>query len=123
MKKKGNYLYYVHGSEGTYWELQRTNVKTGKTKTLGKMCTDYAIRNGKIYGEFWKVTDDDEKPYYRVMKMNGKNKKKTSKKPAMKTKKTNAKGYSVKYKERGSYVKTYLKTPKKTYYLGKSKKM
>jgi hypothetical protein len=52
------------------------------------------------------------------MKLNGKDKKKTSTKPVMKYSKSNAKGYSVVMKEKGRKVITYLKTPKGKFKLG-----
>ena len=88
------------------------------------------VTTGKLYLQGkqsllrYKESVEDEETgivSYKVMKLNGKSKKKTKIKPAEKNKKTNARGYSMKYKKKGKYVKTYLKTPKGTYYLGKIK--
>ena len=119
MKKKGNYLYFRLWTEGSISYLARINISTGKDKILMTNSVDYAIKGKKIYASF----EDEEtgKVSYNVMKLNGKSKKKTKIKPAEKNKKTNARGYSMKYKKKGKYVKTYLKTPKGTYYLGKIK--
>ena len=121
LKKKGNYLYYIMWSEGTYCTLHRINLNTGKDKLIAVNATDYAFKDSKIYAEIWKFTDDDQYVVYRSMKLNGNSKKKTSIKPRMKQKVSNAKGYSVSYKEKGGYVYTYLKTPKGKYKLGKIK--
>lgn len=119
MKKKGGYLYYVMGSEGTWSELRRISTSGGKSKKLAENPGSFAIKKNKLYVELWDEMNDTVK--YRVMKLNGKNKKKTSVHPVTKKKETNAKGYSVKYKESGKYIKTYLKTPKGSFYLGKSR--
>ena len=121
MKKKGNYLYYVEFSEGTYCTFNRINLKTGKTKQLAENGTDYAFKNKKIYVEMWEFDDYSDYAYYMSMKLDGTSKKETSVKPKMITKKSNAKGYSVVYKEKGDYVYTYLKTPEGKFKLGKSK--
>jgi len=116
MKKKSGYLYFISFSDGTYTELNRVKLSTGKCKTIAYNVTAYAIKGKKIYAE---ITDPEYgKKSYCVMKLNGKAKKKTSVKPAMKVK-HRVKGYSVKYKEKGKYIKTYLKTPKGKYYIGK----
>ena len=119
MKKKGKYLYYVHSSEGTYWAVYRINVKGGKEKMVASSAYEYAIKGKRIYAEFYNPYNE-EKPKYKSMKLNGKNKKKTSKRPKVKHKKTNAKGYSVTYKMSDDCVKTYLKTPKGKFYLGET---
>ena len=118
MKKKGKYIYMQTSTEGTPIYLDRVKIKTGKIKTLASANdlggVDYAIKNGKIYYKF-------ERGKKKVMKLNGKNNKKTSVKPVTKYKKTNAKGYSVIMKEKGTKVTTYLKTPKGKYKLGSHK--
>lgn len=122
MKKKGKYLYYVDfgGSDGSVTYLKRMNTATKKSKKIvftDNMFYGYAIKKGKLYAKY----HDDDKVVKKSMKLNGKSKKKTSKKIVMKTKKSNAKGYSMKYKAKKGYIKAYLKTPKGTYYLGKTK--
>ena len=126
MKKKGNYIYYMHASEGTLWTLLRVNIKTGKEKTLisfnEQKYFGYVIKNKKIYYD-----DQDGSDEYNIkanvysMKLNGTGKKKASVKPLMKQKKTNKKGYSIVIKQKGRYAKDYLKTPKGKFYLGKVK--
>ena len=121
MKKKGNYLYYIQGSEGTVSYLYRMNVKTGKKKQLCKNVEKDAIKGKKIYAKVWKENNYGDMTYFkRSMKLNGASKKKTSVKAVMRIVVSNAKGYSVVYKEKNGYVKSYLKTPKGKFYLGKS---
>lgn len=122
MMKKGKYLYYVdYGAcDGSATNLKRVNTETKKTKKL--VFTDnvfygYAIKDKKLFAKY----DSDGKAIKRSMKLNGKSKKKTSKKIVMKTHKSNKKGYSMKYKDVNGYVEAYLKTPKGTFYLGKTK--
>ncbi len=105
MKKMGKYLYYIEGSEGTYYKLRRVNLTTGKRQMVANYGTEYAIRGHKIYAQISKDNWEDSYTRYRVMKMDGKNKKKTSARPAMKTKRSNVKGYSV------SYVEHWVKEP------------
>ncbi len=118
MKKKGGYIYYELGGEGTYNQLKRVQISSGKKKTLTSCVNDYAIKGKKIY--YSNYDEDSDKLKYRVMKLNGKNKKKSSVHAQSKYKRSNAAGYSVKYKKKGGYAKTYLKTPQGTYYLGKT---
>lgn len=121
MKKKGKYLYYRVGSEGTWGTVNRVKLSGGKEKELAitGYHGDYAIKGKKIY--FDKM-DDEENVMKRVMKLNGTDKKKTSTKAKIKTKKSNTSGYSMKIKEKGEVVKDYLRTPKGTFYLGKCEK-
>ena len=120
MKKKGNYLYFIEYTEGTVTHLVRLNVKNGKCKTIAHNVTAYAIKGKKIYAQI--TNPDTLKKSYRVMKLNGKSKKKTSVRPVMKTEYSH-KGYSTSYKEKGKYIRTYLKTPKGKYYIGKVRSM
>ncbi|MBQ9015965.1 MAG: hypothetical protein IJ109_07550 [Firmicutes bacterium] len=119
MKKKGGYLYYAMGSEGTWSVLYRISTSGGKPKMLAENPGCFTIKKNKLYVELY--DEDQDKTRYRVMNLNGKNKKKTSVHPVNTMKESNAKGYSVKYKESGKYIKTYLKTPKGSFYLGKSR--
>ena len=116
MKKKGKYIYVQSSSEGTIFGLIRVRITDGKVKVLSsqndKGQIDYVIKKSKIY---YKGHYGGKK---KVMKLNGKNKKKTSVKPVMKHKKSNAKGYSVIMTENDVKATTYLKTPKGTYKLG-----
>ena len=116
MQKKGNYIYYHVMTNGTPYYLYRANVNNGKTKRLvyandlGPI--SYAVKGSKIY---YKAQYGKK---YR-MNLNGKNKKRTSVKPKMKVKKTNAGGYRVINKEKNGYIYSYIKTPKGTKCLGK----
>ena len=116
MKKKGGYIYAQISTEGTSFYLDRIKTKSGAYKTLAGSEDQgpvvYAIKGKKIY---YKATDSKTK---KVMKLNGKNKKKTSTKPVMKHAKSNAKGYSVIMKAKGDKIVTYLKTPKGKFKLG-----
>lgn len=116
MKKKGKYIYVQSSSEGTLFSLIRVKASNGKCKCLASLndkgSVNYVIKGKKIFykGEWGKTK--------KVMRLNGKAKKKTSTKPIMKHKRSNAKGYSVIMKEKGSKAITYLKTPKGTFKLG-----
>ena len=126
MKKKGGYIYYTHGSEGTLWNFNRVNIKSGKKKHLAdtgeQKYYGYVIKNKKIYFDYQDGSDDYEiKANVISMKLNGSSKKRSSVKPKMTVKDSNAKGYSVVIKQKGSYAKDYLKTPKGKFYLGKVK--
>ena len=119
MKKQDGYIYFRFASEGTCTDLARVKCTGGNVKYLALTgnSADYAIKGKRIY--FYKYTDND-KIVKRVMKFNGKNKKKTSVKPVLKEKKTNKSGYRIIIKKKGHYMRDYLKTPKGTFYLGKA---
>lgn len=124
MKVKGSYLYYCELTDGTPIQVCRVNTKTKKKKCLAYLPYDgeYAIKDKKLYVNYKEEAAPDYitlKSKREVMKLNGKSKKSTSAKVVTKFKKSNAKGYSVIYKEKNGYVKTYLKTPKGKFYLGK----
>ena len=97
MKIKGNYLYFQeYGDHETY--LIRINIKTGKKKTLHSNVRAYAISGKKIYYKAYKIHwegNGDITYHKRVMKLNGKSKKKTSVKVKNIKKKSNAKGYKI----------------------------
>ena len=127
MKLKGKYLYYLASSEGTGGAIERVKTTGGKSKLLATVPLwgdyfVYAIKGSKIY--YYKIKYDNDYNVVgtpkSVMSVNGKNKSKTSKKAVLKHKKSNASGYSVKIKTSGGYYKDYLKTPKGTFYLGKT---
>ena len=126
LKKKGNYLYFSNGTEGTVTYICRVKTTGGKVKVLA--CVNemfgFAIKGKKIYYSYcdWDEKNDTEKEACKVMNLNGKGKKSTNVRPYNKARTSNVKGYSVKSKTKGAYVRDYLKTPKRTYYLGKSKK-
>jgi hypothetical protein len=82
------------------------------------MCVEkYVISGSKIY---YSGGYNSGGNFNKVMKLNGKGKKSSKVKISMKTKSSNAKGYKVIRKEFEWGYYSYLKTPKKTYYLGKS---
>lgn len=121
MKLKGKYLYVQYMTEGTPYGLSRVHVATGKFKTIAtendKGSVEYAIKGKKIY---YKAQDSKKG---KVMKLNGKSKKKTSSKPKMKHEKSNAYGYTliITEEELPDYeyrATTYLKTPAGTFKLG-----
>ena len=120
MKKKGGYLYYIATPASGLWsELRRVKISTAKGKKLvgGDGDLYYAIKGEKIY---YRMVDEYNRTTKKVMKLNGKGKKKTSVKAVTKVKRSNAKGYSVKSSESGDYMKDTLVTPKGKLYLGKA---
>jgi len=117
MRKKGSYIYYVSGTNGTSSRLIRVGIRSHKIKTLAKNTYKYAFKGKKIYY----TVEDDISTHNRVMSINGKNKKKTKVKVVRIDKETNAKGYKVINKGKGKYVISYLKTPKGKFRLGKVK--
>ena len=100
LKLKGKYLYYQDiqqgfDENGYAGYLYRINVKTKAKKKLAG-ATDYAIKGKKIYVTADKIKGDNSiKTTKRVMKLNGKSKKKTKYKAKNACKQTNAKGYYV----------------------------
>ena len=119
IKKKGKYIYFTGGSEGTYWTIMRVKTSGKGLKQLAGISTsEYVIKGKKIYYVDYDW-DDDEKELYYSMKLNGKSKHRTSTKVKMKTKRSNAAKYSVIMKEYKGYAYDYLKTPKGTFFLGK----
>ena len=71
LKKKGNYLYYIAGSEGTYSSLCRVNLKTRKHKVVAEYGTDYAFKKNRIYVAMFEAGDEEDYVYYRSMKLDG----------------------------------------------------
>ena len=126
--KKGKYIYFLEEQYGYNPSLIRVTTSGKKKKTLAKEVTKYAIKGKKIY--YIHVVLESDKTEKRVMKLNGKSNKKTSKKVKMKTVKSNKSGYSMKYvyKEyseekqdktgKYGYNYDYLVTPRGTYFLG-----
>lgn len=127
MKLKGKYLYAQYETEGTPYGLCRVHVVTGKCKELASVdcegSVEYAIKGNKIY---YKALGSKKG---RVMNLNGKSKKRTSVRPKMTHKKSNADGYTVIMAEHEIpcqdeeadeqyLVTTYLKTPAGTFKLG-----
>ena len=124
MKLKGKYLYAQYMTEGTPFGLCRVHVATGKYKTLAsvndKGSVEYAIKGKKIY---FKAKSSKKG---KVMKLNGKSKKKTSTKPKMIHVNSNDPGYSliiaeqeISHPDYDEYLETtYLRTPAGTFKLG-----
>ena len=123
MKLKGKYLYYISAqTQGPGEALYRINVNTGKIKRLASTSMGritYVIKGSKIY---YYIDKMDGKKRCKVMKLNGKSRKKTSIVPKMKSKKSNVKGYSsiindvskeTDYEYIGD-VRTYLVAPGRT---------
>ena len=118
IKKKGKYVYFAVGGESHYWDLARikTSGKGLQWLAFTNGC-NYAIKGKKIY--YGDKSDWDTSTAYYVMNLNGKSKHKTSKKAAMKSKKSNTSKYRIIMKEYKGYAYDYLKTPKGTFLLGK----
>lgn len=135
MKVKSGYLYY-RCPYPVGETLYRINLKTGKDEAVfapekGRFknsysvsVLSYAFKGNKLYA---KIEYNDSKDNFHtktfVAKLNGKASKVTSVKLSNKSKRTNKKGYKIVEKESddgGRYIaRSYLKTPKGKYYLGK----
>lgn len=120
LKLKGKYLYYRDSHQGFAvkgytGELYRINVKTKAKKKLA-YASYYAIKGKKIYVNADRLKGDKVKTSKRVMKLNGKSKKKTKYKVKNVYKDTNVSGYYVTddvdwddyYDQPANY---YLRTP------------
>ena len=120
LKLKGKYLYYQDiqqgfDENGYTGYLYRINVKTKAKKKLAN-ASAYAIKGKKIYFTADKLKSDYSfKTIKRVMKLNGKSKKKTKYTVKNVHKETNASGYYVtndidwdNYSQPANY---YLRTP------------
>lgn len=142
MKLKGKYLYFIVRDVENREKLWRVKTSTGRVQVLTKWIYGedmdppgslaYVIKGQKIYYR-WNAPWDAKAPYKSnvVMKLNGKGKKKSGRMIYMADKKSNTRKYSVRtklvrtkldYNPRTTFTvtaKCYLKTPKKTYYLGK----
>ena len=119
MKKKGKWLYYMaDGPIGT--GLYRVNVNNARDVELVEPDGEHWVERYMISGNRIYYTWGSK---YRVMKLNGKNKKYTKTKPLMRHYTSNARGYKVinKYYTVGGvdYCISYLKTPSREIYLGK----
>ena len=126
LNKKGDYLYFMRYTEGTPGYVCRVKTTGGSVKVLASMTEvgDFAIKGNKIYYSYgdWDERTDREIVVKKVMNLNGKNKKKTNVKAVKYNKHTNARGYKLKSNVKGKYAIDYLKTPKGTFCLGKTKK-
>jgi Tol biopolymer transport system component len=125
MKKKGKYIYYKMTDEDTVY-LYRIKITGGKAKKLyngdsEKWIMSYVISGKKIYYTENRYESGNDKCYNKVMKLNGKSKKKTGVIAKEICKMTNKKGWSIKEKYKGKYIYSYLKTPNKTILICKTK--
>lgn len=118
MKKKGNYIYYITGGSAPYGPVCRVNIKNGRIQRITKNLyePDYVIKKNKLY--YSKSYDDDGNRKTYAAKLNGKSPKRTSVMISSISKRSNAKGYSLKTVSKGNKTIDYLKTPKGKYYLG-----
>ncbi len=119
LKLKGKYLYYRDSYQGFDKNgysgyVYRIHVKTKAKKKLAG-ATAYAIKGKKLYATAERLMGNKLKTQKRVMKLNGKSKKKTKYKAKNSFKKTNRKGYYVtddidweNYDQPANY---YLRTP------------
>ena len=125
MRLKGKYLYYIFGGENVT-DIYRLNLKTGKRKRLtggNGVIYDYVISGKRIYYRSMLWTKN-EPTVRRVMKCNGKSKKKTNYRAKMVRKNTNkaGKGYRVVGKYVDSVWRAWLTNPNgKKVYLGSLK--
>ena len=134
MKIKGRYLYYkAYSPIGA--SLHRVNLNTGKAKAVFALgrgrfknyeaidVMSYAFKGNKLYAkiDYYDGRTDEDYTKTFVAKLNGKSAKVTSVKVINKNKTTNKKGYKI--VEKTLYDdftnKSYLKTPKGKFYLGK----
>ncbi|MBQ9014506.1 MAG: DUF5050 domain-containing protein [Firmicutes bacterium] len=124
MKLSGKYIYYISYTSGTLTNLCRVKKTGGGHRQLAVNVDKYKIEKKKIYCNDHHYYEGKET--WRVMKLNGKNKKKSKVKVRMNVKMTNAGKYSVVNKFMDDYdadynVLCYLKKPNgKTVYLGKT---
>lgn len=115
MRAYKGYLYFTADNDETEQVyLYRANIKTGKLKVLTKATLStiyFSISKGKIYYTIHNEIGQNTK---KVMKLNGKAKKKTKIKAVNVYKASNAKGYKVIEENTSEYKIIKLKTPKKT---------
>lgn len=127
LKVHKGYVYYIASREdinSDSWDgyICRVNIKTGKVKKLAGIsdCKSlrYAISKSKIYYVYKKdISSKKTRTYKKVMKLNGKSKKKSRYNVKVTRKPSNAAGYShyIDYSEADylgyGLVRTYLKTP------------
>lgn len=118
MRYYKGYLYYLVDDDSLNACLYRVNVKSGKIKRLAQYSEasiSFAIRKSKIY---YMAEDEIGHKYKRVMKLNGKSKKKSSYKVSNSWKNTNSSKYKL-YEDESQYdwesetgfVDVFLKTP------------
>lgn len=110
MKKRGKYIYYLYNGPMSN-DLYRVSIYGGKAKKIfngfdTKGVESYVISGNKIY-----VTYGINK--HKVMKLNGKSKKKTGVTAKMTSAVSNKKGWKITRKQKGRYMYSYLKTPSK----------
>lgn len=92
MKLYKGYVYFIVGGP-MLDSLERVKSTGGKAKKLANMYDGYAIKKDKIYYSGYNTNKD--KSYKGVMKLNGKNKKKSKYKARTTFKETNSSGYYI----------------------------
>lgn len=117
-KKHGKYVYYMQYTAGTDADLYRVKITGGKAQRLARFSEagDFAIKGKKIYYDGY---DKNYNYVRKVMNLNGKGKKNTKIIPKSISKDSNVKGFKIVSKHGSKWYKDYLKTPKKSNYLGK----
>ena len=106
MKAYKGYLYFIDYGDIS-GDLYRVKISDNKVKRLASVVNEYAISKKKIYYvSYGGISSSKEKK--RVMKLNGKVKKKSSYKVANKYKASNAKGYYIQSKLINKVWKTYV---------------
>ena len=123
MQKKGKYLYFIIGTNGSSSHISRVRTSGGKVRHLAFVdeLEDFAVKGKKIYYDYGYEDDNGNmQRICRSMKLNGKKKRKTSVRPVERILNSNAQGYSILRKETEMYYYDYLKTPKGTFLLGKT---
>lgn len=92
MKLYKGYVYFTEGGPMVN-TLNRVKATGGKAKKLANICGGYAIKKDKIYYSGYSFYRN--KAYKGVMKLNGKNKKKTKYKARTTNKESNSSGYYI----------------------------
>ena len=124
MQKKGKYLYMRVWTEGTVAYISRIKTSGGKIKNLAYVneLDNFVVKGKKIYYDYYDYDKyDNEVHKCKVMNLKGKKKRNTSVRPIEKQKPSNANGYYMVSAERGGYVYDYLRTPKGTFQIGKTR--
>lgn len=118
MKLKKGYIYYIDYLVEDFADLYRVKTIGGGKKCLAACVGSYMIRGSKIYYEDQHDLYNNDRVYKKVMKLNGKTKKKTTVKAKMKWKKSNKSGYKIvtdnvyeNQETYDAYADYYLKTP------------
>ena len=106
MKEYKGYLYFIDYGDIS-GDLYRVKISNNKVQRLASVVNEYAISKKKIYYVGY-ANIEGSKVKKRVMKLNGKGKKKSSYKVANKYKASNVKGYYIQSKMISKVWKTYV---------------